>query len=73
MGLLDHREVLSGRRPTPLGGVVRDLDRHATLTPDTHGLGDRRNDRLALAAHVRGVQAVVGLDDPHELDQLLGR
>ena len=52
---------------------MRNFDRDSALAPDAHGLFDRRDDRLALAPHVCGVETVVALDDPHELDQLLGR
>jgi hypothetical protein len=58
--LFDEREIGAGALAgAPLGGVVRDLDGDAALTPDGERLGDGLEDRLALAADVRGVDRPV--------------
>ena len=44
--------LLGGHRPTPLGHVVRDLDRQAGRADRPQRLVDGGDDRLALAAHV---------------------
>ena len=70
---LDEREV-GGRAlgRAPLGDVVRDLDRHAGTAPDGDGLRDGLEDGLALAAHVRGVDAAMAGDDAAEAHELVG-
>ncbi len=71
--LLDQGEVgrgILGR--APLGRVVRDLDGAAGGAPQLQSLGDGGEDRLTLAAHVRGVDALVTRHHPAQREQLVG-
>ena len=71
--LLDQGEVgrgVVGR--APLGRVVRDLDGTAGGAPQLQRLGDGGEDRLTLAAHVRGVDALVTRHHPAQREQLVG-
>ncbi len=71
--LLDEAEVGRGvLGSAPLGRVVRHLDRAAGRPAELERLGDGGEYGLALAAHVRRVDALVARHDVAECQQLLG-